>query len=129
MPRQSGHRAPGCDARRDGDSPDTIVGNDGRKSLAIDHQIHVKPVGTAGIPHQLFERECAALDVFGVLDDDRVTHQRGRNEKAQHLPEGQIPGHHTEDGPERLVDDLGLRAGDGLRLDVLGALLGEMPGA
>jgi hypothetical protein len=110
-----------------GDGANAIVRDDARHSFSIDHEIDVEALRTTGISHQLFERDRAALDVLGVLDHHSVADQRSRYEEAQNLPEWQVPGHDAEHGTERLIDDLALRAGDGLRRDVVRAGLREMP--
>ncbi len=55
-----------------------------------------------------------------------VAYQRRRDEEAQHLPERKIPGHDRENRPQRLINYAARRSGNGLRLDIRGALLGKM---
>src|SRR5207249_5863286 len=63
--------------------------------------------------------ERTARHVGGVLEDASIPgHQGGRGE-AEHLPEGEVPGHHGEHGPEWIEADVTPR---GLRL---ARLLGE----
>jgi hypothetical protein len=61
-----------------------------------------------------------------MLDDDGIADQCRRDEEAQHLPEGQVPGHHAEDRPDRFVNDMGGRPRDGLGREISLTGFGEV---
>ena len=62
-------------------------------------------VGEAGIAEDFLDRQRALRHVRGVLEHRHVAgHQRRRGE-AEDLPEGEVPRHHRQDRPHRLVAD------------------------
>jgi hypothetical protein len=61
-----------------------------------------------GVAEHLFDREGAAGDVRGVLQQSAVAgHQRRRGE-AEDLPKGEVPWHHRQDHAQRLIGDVAL---------------------
>ncbi len=64
-----------------------------------------RALGEARLAEDLLDRQGAVGDVRSVLQEPDVAgHQRRRGE-AEDLPEGEVPGHHGEDRPERVVAD------------------------
>ncbi len=67
----------------------------------------------AGAEQNVFNRQGALRHVRSVLQQPDVAGHQARRDEAKHLPEGKIPGHHRQHGPQRLVanvtaDRLGL---------------------
>ena len=82
--------------------------------------------GKAGAAHQGFDGERALGHVGGVLEQaDVARHQRGR-EKAEDLPEGEVPGHDGEHDAERVPADVGVVGSDvdGLGREDAGGVVG-----
>ena len=122
----------GCDgaagglASGDGDGGDALVGEHHLHLAGLDEQRLEAAAGKAGAAHQGFDGERALGDVGGVLEQAGVAgHQSGR-EKAEDLPEGEVPGHDGEDDAEGLPAEGGVerRCVDGLRREDAGGVFG-----
>jgi hypothetical protein len=68
----------------------------------------------------LLDRERAARDVAGVLEEHAVARHQRRGGGAEHLPEGEIPRHHGEHDADRVEGDERLAAAD------IGGLVGQV---
>ena len=68
-----------------------------------DHQGAEHARGKAGLPEHRLDGQGALRDIGGVLEQTGVARdQRGRGE-AEDLPEREVPRHHGQYGPQRLV--------------------------
>jgi hypothetical protein len=92
--------APGQGHRRH-----AIVGDEARDRVRA-HQQHLEhPGGRTCAPEQILERQRALGDAGGVLEQRHVPRGQRRRSEPHHLPEREVPGHHCQDGAERLVPD------------------------
>ena len=77
--------------------------------IGPDQQSLEGALGEARAPDELFDRQGTLGHVGGVLEQRNVAgHQRGRGE-AEDLPEWEVPGHHSQHGPQGLVVNVASR--------------------
>ena len=97
-----GDGAAGGLAAGDGDCGDALVAKDGLDLADFKQQRLKGAAGKAGATNQRLDRESALRDVRRMLEQaDVACHQRGR-EKAEDLPEGEVPRHDGEHDAERI---------------------------
>ncbi len=102
---EGGHRGSGLLAAGQGHGPHGLMGDDGFDLLVADEQGLEHPLRVAGLPEQLLDVKGAAADVGGVLQQaDVAGRERGRRE-ADHLPEGEVPGHDREHAADGIAAD------------------------
>jgi hypothetical protein len=93
-------------ASREGGGPDARVGHQVGDRGGGDQESLEGALGKAGFAEDFLDRQRAARDVRGVLEQARVSDQeRGRRE-AEHLPIGEVPRHHGQHGPDRVEADM-----------------------
>ena len=64
-----------------------------------------QPVGEPGITHHILDRDRAAGNARGMLQDGCVSSHDRRRRKPEHLPEREIPRHHCQDDTQGLKLD------------------------
>ena len=82
------HCSSGLHASRNGHRPYPLVRDNSRHDTALNGKIDVEPFRTVCIMNQRLQRQRTTLHVLRMLYDHCVSNQRGRNKKAQRLPEG-----------------------------------------
>ncbi len=103
--RRAAHGAARGVAPGQGDRSDPGIFNDALNPLGVDEQRLKAAFGKAGPAEDLFDGQGALRDVGRMLEQSHVARgQRGSGE-PEDLPEGEVPRHHGEDRPDRLVDD------------------------
>ena len=61
--------------------------------------------GKARAADDILDGQRALRHVGGVLEQAYIARHKGRRGEAEHLPEGEIPGHHGQHGADRLIAD------------------------
>src|SRR5262249_48226048 len=67
-----------------------------------------EPSRESRLAEHFLDLKRAPRHVGGVLEDAGVAGHERRRGEAEHLPEGEVPGHHREDHPQRVEPDIAL---------------------
>jgi len=114
-------------AAREGDASDAVVLDHCSDLVGTDQQRGERALGEASLLEDVLDGPRAAGDVRGVFQQTDVARGEIWGGKAEHLPEGEVPGHDRQYRPQRLVGDdrpRALVACDHLVLQVFGGDLG-----
>lgn len=102
------------------------IGDDGVDLLVGGEDVEVSPVGQTRVEEHLLKCAGGERDGLGVLDDHGVAQHEVRDGEARDLIAGVVPGHDTQQGPDRagLHDRTALTTGHQLLLrEQCGALV------
>ena len=85
------------------DCPHPWIDNHLFHLLRFDQERLKNALVEAGSAKDLFNRERTLRNVGRVFQESHVSRQQGRRRKSKHLPERKIPGHDSENRPERFI--------------------------
>ena len=99
------HRLAGGDAAGERHGSDLRPLDDAGDAVARNQQRREQARRQPGVGEEPLDRERAAGDVGGVLENDAVAGHERRRRGAEDLPEREVPRHHGEQHAQRLVGD------------------------